>query len=183
LSSVAVRFAWVVVAASLAATAAAPSLPAVGQDDEVDNGSFGLSPPVACKEIRGFEDFDPLPGAALTADEKLLVYVLPRHYKIRRVASKYQAHVTEDVRVRRRGEKTVIWSKKDMVDYPVKTEAPPGPIFMRNTISLKGLKPGEYDLDITVYDKVGRSTPAVRTMPFRVIAAPTPAKDAKDKGA
>jgi hypothetical protein len=157
------RFTRIVLAAALLAFGAAPR-------DDGDDGSFGMSAPVACREIRGYEDYDPLASPALTADEKLLVYYRPRHFKTAGVDGRFEAHLTQDCRVRRRGEKAVLWSKANMVDYRPRADTPPRQIFIRNTVSLKGLKPGEYDLDLILHDKIGRSAPAVRTLPFRVIA-------------
>jgi hypothetical protein len=51
---------------------------------------------------------------------------------------------------------------------------------LRNTISLKILKPGDYDYDIILVDKIGRSEPAVRTLPFTVV--PQPEKTDAPKG-
>ncbi len=47
----------------------------VGQSDEKE--PLGMTPAVACKAIEGYEDFEPLPDATLTSDEKLLVYYGP----------------------------------------------------------------------------------------------------------
>lgn len=139
-----------------------------------DDGSFGLTAPVACREINGYEDYVVLPGAALTADEKLLVYYRPVHYKSARVDGKYEVHLTQDGRVRRRGSKAVLWSKPRLLDYKVRTDTPPQLIYLRNTIALKGLKPGEYELDVVLRDEVGQSAPAVRSLPFRVVPSPDP---------
>jgi hypothetical protein len=164
---------WGLVVAGLASSAHRAAEPRACGDDR-DDGSFSLTEPIACKEIKGYEDYVVLPGAALTADEKLLVYFRPRHYKSSRVGGKCEAHLTQEGRIRRRGEKAVLWSKQKLVDYQVKTDDPPQFIYIRDTISLKGLKPGEYDFDIVLHDEVGRSAPAVRTLPFRVIPSPRP---------
>ena len=50
---------------------------------------LGMTPPIACREIEGYEEYEPLPDAALTSDEKLLVYFRPRHYKSTKVGKKY----------------------------------------------------------------------------------------------
>jgi hypothetical protein len=139
-----------------------------------DDGSFGMTEPVACKEIRDFEDYVPLKEAVMTADEKLLVYYMPRHYKTSRVGENFQAHLVQDGRIRRRGEKTVLWSKARITDYKVRTEHPPRQIYIRNTISLKNLKPGDYEFDIILRDEVGQSAPATRSLPFKVIPSPSP---------
>ena len=143
---------------------------------DADDGSFGMTPPVACKEVRGFGDYEPLPSPALTSDEKLLVYYQPRHYKTARVGDKYEAHFVQDGRIRRRGSKGVIWSKPKLLDFTASSVDPPRQVYLRNTISLKGLKPGEYDYDIVLHDAVGRSASAVRTLPFTIIEAPAGAE-------
>ena len=154
----------------------------LSRGDEPDDGSFGMTEPVVCREINGYEDYVVLPDAALTADEKLLVYFRPRHYKSRRVDGKFEAHLTQDVKVHRRGAKPVLWSKSKMVDYKVRTAEPPTLIFVRNTISLKPFKPGEYDLEIVLHDEVGQSAPAVRTVPFRVLPPSHSPRGAGDDG-
>jgi hypothetical protein len=142
---------------------------ASGAPEEDDDGSFGMTPPVACKEIRGYEDFVPLEPAALTADEKLLVYFRPLHFKTARKGSSYEAHFTEEGRIRRRGGKAVLWVKKDLMEYRPRTETPPRLVYVRNTVSIKGLKPGEYDLELVLRDEIGRGAPAVRVLPFTVL--------------
>jgi len=149
---------------------------------DVDDGSFGFTPPIACQEIRGYEDYEPMEEAVLTKDEKLLVYFRPRHYKTARVGNAYEARFTQEGRIRRRGEKAVLWSKKDLLGYTARSETPPRLIYLRNTVALKQLKPGDYDFDIILYDAVGRSAPAVRTLPFTVIASPGESGAAKKGG-
>jgi hypothetical protein len=154
----------------------------LSRDDAPDDGSFGLTEPIACREINGYEDYVVLPGAALTADEKLLVYFRPRHYKSAQVDGQFEAHLTQSGKVRRRGEKAVVWSKAKLLDYKVRTAEPPKLIFLRNTIALKGLKPGEYDFEIVLRDEVGRSKPAVRVLPFHILPSPKPARGADGPG-
>jgi hypothetical protein len=147
-----------------------------------DDGSFGMAAPVACKEIRGFEDYTVLPRAELTSEDKLLVYVRPRHYKWAKVGAKFEAHLTQDGRIRRRGEKQVLWSKKKVLDYSVKTDTPPQTIFLRNTVALKPLKPGEYELDLILHDEIGQSVPAVRSLAFTIVPVSSPSSDSGGKG-
>ncbi len=148
-----------------------------GKAADLDDGSFAVTKPIACKEIHGYEDYVVLPRAALTSDEKLMVYFMPRHYKSDRVGDKFSVHFTQDGRIRRRGEKAVLWSKNKLLEYEATTDRPPSQIFFRNTLGIKSLKPGEYDFDIILRDEVGKSEPAIRTLPFTVIAAPPPAKE------
>jgi hypothetical protein len=151
--------------------------------DEDDDGSFGLTAPVACKEIKGYEDYVPLPRAALTSDEKLLVYFRPRHFKTAQNGDSYEAHFTQDGRIRRRGEKAVLWSKKNLLDYRPTTEnSPPRLVYLKNTVALKGLKPGEYEYEIVLRDEIGRSAPAVRALPFTVLPPPAAGEASKKDG-
>lgn len=150
-------------------------------DSREDDGAFGITPPIACREIRGFEEYEALPRAELTSDEKLLVYFTPRHYKSEKVGKKFAAHFVQEGRIRRRGEKAVIWAKPKILDYTATADTPPQLIYLRNTISLKILKPGDYDYDIILVDKIGRSEPAVRTLPFTVVPQAEKAEAPKGK--
>ncbi len=133
-----------------------------------------MTPAVVCETIEGYEDYRPLPGASLTSDEKLLVYYRPLGYRVEQEGPSYRLRLTQDGQIRRRGEKAVLQKKAKLLDYEVKAKAPPGPIYLRNMISLKGLKPGEYDFDIILHDEVGAGPPAVQTVPFRVVPAASP---------
>ena len=140
---------------------------------DADDGSFGFTQPIACKEINGYERFVPLPDAALTSEDKLLVYFRPRHFKTIRKGNDYEAHFTEDARVRRRGEKVPLWSKKNLLDYTAKGTSPTLPVSLRNTIAIKGLRPGEYVLEIVLRDEVSRGAPAHGTLNFTIRAVDT----------
>ena len=156
-----------------------------GQDPsrsrDEDDGSFGLSAPIACKEINGHENYVVLPHATLTSDEKLLVYYLPRHYKSARVGDKFEAHLTQEGRIRRRGEKAVLWSKSKILDYKVATDQPPRLIYLQNRIALKALKPGEYEYDIILRDEIGKPAPVIRTLSFTIVPAAESKADASEK--
>jgi hypothetical protein len=146
---------------------------AIGGAGETDeNESLAMSPAIACKSIEGYEDFEPLPDAALTSDEKLLVYYRPTGFRTEPVGDKFRAHFVQDARIRRRGQKAVLKSRMKLLEYEVKSDIPPDLIYLRNTISLKGLKPGHYELDIILHDKIGGGSPATQVLAFQVVAAP-----------
>jgi hypothetical protein len=143
-----------------------------------------MSEAIVCDTIKGYEDYEPLPGAALTSDEKLLVYYRPLNYRSSLDKGSYQAHLTQDAQVRKRGKKGFLWEKLKMVDYTTpKQDLPPTQLYLRNTISLKGLEPGEYDLVITLHDEVNEGRTATQVVKFRVIPADDPrkTKDPKKK--
>lgn len=150
--------------------------PSQARDDE-DDGSFGMTAPVACGEIRGYLDYDELTDAALTSEDKLLVYFMPRHYKTAPKGDKYQAHFVQDCKLRRRGQKSVLWEKSKILDYTAVSDMPPREVYLKNTISVKGLKPGDYEYDIVLRDKIGESEPAVRTLRFTVVPVEQKLKD------
>ena len=139
-----------------------------------------MSEAVVCRSIDGYEVYEPLPDAAQTSDEKLLVYYRPFGYKSAFVNDSYQAHLTQDAEIRKRGEKAVLRQKKKLLDYTAKSPQPPELIYLRNTISLKGLKPGEYDLTIILHDEIGRGPPATQVVKFRVIPAQDPRKTTEE---
>ncbi len=140
-----------------------------------------MSPGVVCRAIDGYEQFERLRGAALTAEEKLLVYYRPLEYKTVQKGDVFTAHLTQDGQIRRKGEKTVLLRKKSLLDYEPKSPNPLGPIFLRNSFSLKGLAPGEYEYDIILRDENEPGPPAIQSLKFRVIAPvlPRPSKETK----
>ncbi len=140
-----------------------------------------MSKAVICSSIDGYERFKLLPGAAQTAEEKLLVYYRPLYYKTIQEDDFYVAHLTQEGQIRRKGEKTVLLSKKNLLDYEAKSRQPLGPISLRNSVSLKGLAPGEYEYDIILRDEFEPGPPIIQSVRFRVIAPvpPEPAKSAE----
>jgi hypothetical protein len=139
-------------------------------EGEEDDGSFGLSAPVACSEVRGFEDYDALPNAAISADEKLSIYFRPRHYKWSHQGDRYRVHFAEESQIRRHGEKSPVLAKFKTMEFKEMYKVVPENIYLSNKISLKGLKPGEYDYEIVLSDEIGKSAPATRVLRFRVVA-------------
>ncbi len=141
-----------------------------------------MTKPVACRSIDGHEQYEVLPDATQTADEKLLVYYRPLEYKTVKKDGVFSAHFTQDGQIRRKGEKTVLLSKKNLLDYEAKSPRPLGPISLRNSVSLKGLTPGEYEYDIILRDENDPGRSVIQSLKFRVIAAalpPEPSKGAK----
>lgn len=132
------------------------------------------TPAVACRSIDGYESYEVLPDATLTADEKLLVYYRPLNYRVEKVDGSYHVHLIQDGQIRKRGEKSVRLRKEKLLEYDFRVNSPPNPVYLRNTVALKGLKPGEYEYDIILHDKLAEGPPAVRTLPFRVVAAVLP---------
>jgi hypothetical protein len=148
--------------------------------------SLTMSRGVVCSSIDGYEIYDPLPDAALTSDEKLLVYYRPGGYKSNAVDGGYQAHFTQDAQIRKRGQKAVLRQKLKLLEYkPKNSTSPPQFIYLRNSVSLKGLPPGDYDLLIILHDEVAKPATATQIVKFRVIPAQDPRKmdDASPKKA
>jgi hypothetical protein len=133
-----------------------------------------ISDAVPCRSIDGYEQFEILPGKSLTAEEKLLVYYRPLGYKTVQTGNTFSAHLTQDGQIRRPGEKTVLLRKKRLLDYEPKSSSPLGPIYLRNSFSLKGLSPGEYEYDIILRDENEPGPPAIQSVKFRVIAPRKP---------
>lgn len=150
---------------------------AITEESLWSNEGLTMSRAVACRSITGFENFEILPFATLTADEKLLIYYRPLRYQVARLGNLNHIHLTQDGQIRRRGEKSVLVRKEKLLDYEFKDDAPVGQVYLRNTISLKGLKPGEYEFDIILHDKLTKSNVARQTLLFRVVAADLPKED------
>jgi hypothetical protein len=137
-------------------------------------GSLNMSPAVVCRSIDGYEQFEPLDGAAQSSEEKLLVYLRPLGFKTQRMGDSYTAHLVPDFEIRKRGEKPVLLQKKKYVEYKPTSPQPPQLIYLKSVISLKGLKPGDYDLTIILHDEIAKEAPATQVVKFRVIPPSLP---------
>lgn len=139
-------------------------------DAEIQHdSSLGMSTAVACRSIDGYEQYERLDAPALTSDEKLLVYYRPRHYKIVRRKQDYVVHFSQDGFIRRKGEKAVVRIKKRLLDLESVSRASPDFLYLRNTVSLKDLPPGDYEFDIVLRDENAPGSTAKQTLKFRII--------------
>ena len=138
------------------------------------DSDLSMEPGVVCKSIDGYENYEPLPGAAQTSDEKLLVYVRPTGFKTEKVDGGYQAHLAPDFEVRKSGAKSVLLQKKKMFEYKPRGTEPPYRIYLKNVISLKGLTPGDYELTIILHDEIAKGPPATQVIKFKVIPPQDP---------
>lgn len=158
---------------------AAVALAACGlafDDPEPAPPRLRLTDPIACRTIRGFGDYDVIEGdePALTRDQKLMIYVQPIDHTFERSGEKFRAHLTQDVNIRKKGRKKILWGREKVVEYEGESDSPPVNLFLGTTVGLKGLAPGEYEAEIIVYDRLreGREASATRTLSFRVVPRP-----------
>ena len=114
---------------------------------------------------------------AQTAEEKLLVYIRPFGFQTEKVDAGHQAHLTADGEIRKRGEKAILRQKKKLLEYKPVTPTPPSFIYLKNSISLKGLTPGDYDLTIILHDQIAKGAPASQIIKFKVIPPKYPPKE------
>jgi hypothetical protein len=143
-----------------------------GRERKKKDVTLEMTPAVACLSIDGQGQYEPMPEAALTSDEKLLVFYRPLKFHIQQNGSSYRFHLVQDGRVRPQGSPLVLQTKLKMIDEDWNGKEPPGNRFMRSQVSLKGLPPGEYDFEITLHDLLAPGKPTARqTLPFRVIVA------------
>ncbi len=155
----------------LAILAALVVVPARGDEPE----GLAMSKPVAVTKIHGFADFEPLPASTLTPDDKLMVYYEPTGYVIEKTKDGYRAVLAQDGKLRKKGRKEPVWQKAPMFEYEAKDATQPYRLYMRTDLAIKGLPPGEYELDLTVHDKLAKGAHATKTVEFKVV----PAKEAK----
>ena len=72
--------------------------------------------------------------------------------------------------------------KKNLLDYEAKKPADHlSRSIIRNTFSLKGLSPGEYEYDIILRDENDPDHPATQSLKFRVIPAVPPRTEKNEK--
>ncbi|WP_165249840.1 hypothetical protein [Paludisphaera soli] len=141
--------------------------------DKPAESALTIDKPVVCRTIGGFEDYEKLPNASQTSDEKLLVYYRPRGYEVAPKGDRFAARFTQDGQVRAKGKKKVLLRKAKLLDYEAVADRPPREVYLQNTFSLKGLPPGEYEYDVILRDENAR-TSATATVEFRVVPARLP---------
>jgi hypothetical protein len=142
---------------------------------EEDTG-LSMEPGIVCKSIDGYENYEPLPDAAQTSEEKLLVYVRPLGFKTEKVDGAYEGHLAADFEIRKRGAKAILLQKKKMLEYKPRAERPPQFIYLKNIVSLKGLAPGDYDLTIILRDEIAKGAATSQVIKFKVIPPQDPGK-------
>ena len=179
-----VRMAILILAALLSSTVVPSRATAQGDAPKSGRAALEMSKAVACKRIEGYEQFLPLPDAALTSEEKLQVYYRPLNFKVEPVEKpkpghRYKARFSQDSRIRRKGEKTVLMKKDKILEYDPTFETPSERIYLMNSVGLKGLPPGEYELDIVLKDGLDEGSTATQSLPFKII--PTPKVDPPPK--
>jgi hypothetical protein len=159
----------VLLVASLAAAAIVPGArSAPGQTES--GADLSIAEAVVCASINGFAKYEVLPDAALTSEEKLLLYYRPLNFQVKREGPKDHIHLVQDGQIRRRGEKLVLVSKTKMIDFDWKAAHPIGQIYMKSAAGLKNLQPGEYEFDIILHDALAPGAPVARqSVPFRIV--------------
>jgi hypothetical protein len=155
---------------------------AISQAEAAGETTLEVSEPIACRIVRGFEDFDRLEPVELLSHEKLIVYTRPSGHVIESTGGRYRAHLVQDIQIRRPGKKKALWSRKRVIDLVAENDDPPVRLYLASTIGLKGMTPGSYEADLILHDELAPdSEPVVRTLPFKVVATkPRPAPPADD---
>jgi hypothetical protein len=141
--------------------------------DKPSDPTLAIDQPVVCRSIEGFEDYEELPGAEQTSDEKLLVYYRPRGFAIVPKGDRFAARFTQDGQIRAKGKKKVLLRKAKLLDYEAVADRPPREVYLQNAFSLKGLPPGEYEYDVILRDE-NAETSTTATVKFRVVPAKLP---------
>ena len=140
-----------------------------------------MTPGVVCRSIDGYEDYEVLPKAAQTSDEKLLVYFRPLGYQSEIVDGAYQAHLVPDFQIRKRGEKAILLQKPKMYEYKPRSEQPPQISLHEERDLAQGARAGDYDLTLILHDEIAKGPPATQIVRFRVLAPDEPQKEEKEK--
>lgn len=142
-------------------------------DDPPTSSKLAMSPAVVCEKINGYGDYVTKDEPAVNRDDKMLVYFEPTGFAYETVGKEYRVHLVEDGRIRRKGERRVLLAKDKLVDYKGKSKEPPLNIFLSNSISLKSLPPGEYEMEIILRDEIGKGPTTSQILKFRVKGSET----------
>jgi hypothetical protein len=158
-----------------------------GDEPKTARPALEMSKAVVCKKVVGYEDFVELPNASLTSLDKLNVYFRPLNFRVDPVekpkfGSRFKARFSEDCQIRRKGEKTVLMKKDKMVEYDPTFELRGQTLYIVNNISLKGLAPGDYELDLVLHDVLEKDSTATQTVGFTIVPPPKVDTPPKEEG-
>jgi hypothetical protein len=174
---------------SLICSCSALIVTGAGPADDVkpDRPTLEMSKAVVCQKVVGYENYVELPDASLTTDDKLNVYFRPLNFRVDPVekpkpGSRFKARFDEDYRIRRKGEKTVLMKKDGMGEYDPVFERRDQTLYIVNKIGLKGLEPGDYELDVVLHDVLAKDTSATQTVAFTIIPLPKVDTPPKEEG-
>lgn len=154
------------------------------RDAHRDDDRLAMTPAIACLAIRGYEDYDVRDEPAIENEEKLLLYFKTKNQTIQRAGSKYKVHLVEDVKVRRKGEKAILWSRDKIVSYQVSSEQRPENLYIATTLAFKGIPAGEYEAELILHDRLTKEATASQVFQFRIkpaAASTPPAKPGKPR--
>ena len=84
--------------------------------------------------------------------------------------------LTVDGEIRKRGAKTILRQKKKLIEFNPVYPTPPRFVYVKQSVSLKGLAPGDYDLIIILHDELAKGATATQTVKFKVIPPLDPHK-------
>ncbi len=158
-------------AAAFALCLALAPVAQASDDPRPKTESLSMTDPIPCRSIRGYEDYDVLDPAEVTPDEKLLIYVRSRHhaYQFDDELGKYCADLIEDVNIRRKGQKKVLYGRDKVVDLKISSVQPPENLYLGTTLGLKGIPPGEYEADLILKDMLDPGSKTEKSLSFRIL--------------
>lgn len=173
---------WFVLALSLTPAFATPD-----GGREPARPALAMSKAILCQRVRGYEDYVERSDASLTTADKLNIYFRPLNYKVEPVekpdpARRYRASFREDARLRRKGQKAVLMKKDNVLEYEPTFASAGEKHYLYSNISLKGLEPGDYEIDLILHDGLEEGSTATQTIAFTIVPIVGVESDPKSEG-
>lgn len=130
--------------------------------------TFSMSPAVICETVTGYEDYVPRPAPEVRLGEKLRIYYRVEGHTVDEKEGRFRIHLVQDAIVRRKGSKRAYMTKKNFTEFRYDDPEPPGEPYFENTLELRNAPPGEYELEVILWDKLSPDTKSRQLVPFRV---------------
>lgn len=149
--------------------------------DGEDPSPIQMSTAVLCVTVTGYGDYVALEGREIRRDEKLRLYYEVDGYAIGQEGGRYRIHLVQGAVIRRKGSTRAYFSKRNFAEYRYNKQEEPGPTYFENTFDLRKAPPGDYELEITLQDKLSPGVEGRQVVPFRITeeAAIPPEKPAE----
>jgi hypothetical protein len=139
-----------------------------------------MTKPVVCRKVHGFANFEPIDDPKFTVDDKVTIYYEPGGYTIEPTKTGFRALLIQDGRLRKKGSKDAVWKKDKMFEYEAVSKNRPYQVYLKTDLGLKGLAPGDYELDMTLRDGLAKDVSLMKTVGFTVVPLPE-ADEVKEK--
>ncbi len=144
--------------------------------DDPDESPLTLSKPVACLEVRGFNDYRERSSTEYRPGQKMLVYYTIKGSQfVEDDRGRFRPHLVQYGTVRSARTGKTILKRSKIAEFRAGMDFAPSVVYLTMEVLLDGLRPGQYELVIEAEDRlVEGSKPGSSVIEFSIKKPPEP---------